>query len=237
MGTIIKLNEVAKYYPMGDTTVKALDGLNIEIEKGDFVALMGPSGSGKSTAMNLVGSLDVPTKGQVFLKDKDIMKFSESEVAQMRGSTIGFIFQSFNLIPNLTAKENVALPLLFQSVSKEYRDRRAEELLKLVDLQDRMDHYPNQLSGGQQQRVAIARSLANDPEVILADEPTGNLDSVTGEKVMQFLKDLNEKGRTIIMVTHDPEKAQAHAKTVYWIRDGRLEKITKKVKGVWKKVG
>jgi putative ABC transport system ATP-binding protein len=236
MSAIIELKNVAKYYPMGDVTVKALDGISISIEKGDFVALMGPSGSGKSTAMNLVGSLDVPTKGQVFLNGRDISKFSESEVAQMRGSTIGFIFQSFNLIPNLTAKENVALPLLFQGIDQLERERRAEEVLTLVELGDRMDHYPNQLSGGQQQRVAIARSLANNPEVILADEPTGNLDTLTGEKVMQFLRTLNEKGRTIIMVTHDPEKAQAHAKTIYWIKDGRLERVTKKTKGAWKKI-
>ena len=236
MDEIIKLQEVAKYYEMGGSIVKALDGLSITIEKGDFVAIMGPSGSGKSTAMNLVGSLDVPTRGKIELDKRDISRLKESEVAQLRGKKIGFIFQSFNLIPNLTAKENIMLPMLFQGKSREERERRADELLKMTELEDRGDHYPNQLSGGQQQRVAIARSLANDPEVILADEPTGNLDSKTGEKVMGFLNDLNEKGKTIVMVTHDPEKAQSHARTIYWIRDGRLEKTTKKVNGNWKSV-
>ena len=236
MDEIIKLQEVAKYYEMGGSIVKALDGLSITIEKGDFVAIMGPSGSGKSTAMNLVGSLDVPTRGKIELDKRDISRLTESEVAQLRGKKIGFIFQSFNLIPNLTAKENIMLPMLFQGKSREERERRADELLKMTELEDRGDHYPNQLSGGQQQRVAIARSLANDPEVILADEPTGNLDSKTGEKVMNFLNDLNEKGKTIVMVTHDPEKAQSHARTIYWIRDGKLEKTTKKINGKWKSV-
>lgn len=236
METIIELEQVAKYYQMGESLVKALDGVSITIVRGDFIAIMGPSGSGKSTAMNLVGSLDVPTKGTIKLSGRNISHFSESEVAQLRGKKIGFIFQSFNLIPNLTAKENIMLPLLFQDIDKENRERRAEELLTLVKLGDRMDHYPNQLSGGQQQRVAIARSLANNPEVILADEPTGNLDTQTGEEVMGFLEDLNKKGTTIIMVTHDPEKALSHARTIYWVKDGRIEKVTKKIGSVWKKV-
>ncbi len=236
MERIIELEHVAKYYQMGESLVKALDGVSITIERGDFIAIMGPSGSGKSTAMNLVGSLDVPTKGSIKLSGRDISHFSESEVAQLRGKKIGFIFQSFNLIPNLTAKENIMLPLLFQDIDREHREKRAEELLTLVKLGDRMDHYPNQLSGGQQQRVAIARSLANNPEVILADEPTGNLDTQTGEEVMGFLEELNRKGTTIIMVTHDPEKALAHARTIYWVKDGRIEKVTKKVGSVWKKV-
>ena len=236
MSEIIKLQDVTRYYEMGGSIVKALDGLSITIEKGDFVAIMGPSGSGKSTAMNLVGSLDVPTRGKIELDKRDISRLTESEVAQLRGKKIGFIFQSFNLIPNLTAKENIMLPMLFQGKSREERERRADELLKMTELEDRGDHYPNQLSGGQQQRVAIARSLANDPEVILADEPTGNLDSKTGEKVMNFLNDLNDKGKTIVMVTHDPEKAQSHARTIYWIRDGKLEKTTKRVNGKWKNV-
>lgn len=226
--SIIELKGVTKYYQMGDNTVKALDGIDIDIEKGDFVAIMGPSGSGKSTAMNLVGSLDLATKGDIFLDNYDIEHLEESELAQIRGKKIGFIFQNFNLIPNLTAKENVMLPMLFQDVDKEERERKAEELLELVELDERMDHYPNQLSGGQQQRVAIARSLANDPEVILADEPTGNLDSKTGKKVMEFLEELHKKGKTIIMVTHDPNLAQEYAKKVYWLRDGKVEKITRK---------
>ncbi|VVB80581.1 putative ABC transporter ATP-binding protein [uncultured archaeon] len=225
---IIRLRDVHKIYKMGQARVHALDHLTLDIKKGEFVAIMGPSGSGKSTAMNLVGSLDVPTYGKIFLDNNDISKLHESDLAQIRGKKIGFIFQSFNLIPNLTAKENIMLPMLFQGVSFEEREKKAESLLKLVELQDRMDHYPNQLSGGQQQRVAIARSLANDPEVILADEPTGNLDTKTGDIVMKFLDELHKKGRTIIMVTHSPELAQKHAEIVYWIRDGQLEKVTRR---------
>jgi len=233
---VIALKGVKKYYEMGENVVKALDGFDIKVEKGDFVAIMGPSGSGKSTAMNLTGSLDLPTYGAIYLDGHDISHLNESELAQIRGRKIGFIFQGFNLIPNLTTLENVALPMLFQGVSKEDREVKALQLLKLVELDDRADHYPNQLSGGQQQRVAIARSLANDPEVILADEPTGNLDTKTGEKVMHFLDNLNKKGTTIIMITHDPDKALKHARTIYWIKDGIVEKITRKFKNKWKEV-
>ena len=233
MKNIIELKNVKKYYEMGETTVKAVDGVTITIEQGDFVAIMGPSGSGKSTSMNLVGSLDLPTHGDIFLDGKNIAHLEESELAQVRGRKIGFIFQSFNLIPNLTAKENVMLPMTFQGMELEDREARAEELMKLVDLTDRMDHYPNQLSGGQQQRVAIARSLANNPDVILADEPTGNLDTKTGEMVMNFLEDLNSKGKTIIMVTHDPERAESHARTIYWMKDGKIDKVTKRKGGKW----
>jgi putative ABC transport system ATP-binding protein len=233
---LISLKKVAKYYYMGDDVIKALDDISITIEQGDFVAIMGPSGSGKSTAMNLVGSLDLATHGDIFLDGINIENLPESDLAQIRGRKIGFIFQSFNLIPNLTAKENIALPMLFQGIPSSERDKRAMHLLKMVELEKRGDSYPNQLSGGQQQRIAIARALANDPDVILADEPTGNLDTRTGEMVMKFLNDLNEKGKTIIMVTHDPEKAQRHAKIIYWIKDGKLEKITKKIKGTWKNV-
>ena len=236
MTKLIVLKDVTKYYEMGESLVKAIDGISISIEKGDFVAIMGPSGSGKSTAINLVGSLDLATHGDIYLDNKDIEHLDESQLAQIRGKKIGFIFQSFNLIPNLTAKENVMLPLLFQDTLKEERELRAEELLRLVDLSDRMDHYPNQLSGGQQQRVAIARALANDPEVILADEPTGNLDTKTGELVLTFLERFNKKGKTIILVTHDPRLAQNHAKTIYWLKDGKVEKVTKKINTVWKEI-
>jgi putative ABC transport system ATP-binding protein len=236
MKEVITLKKVSKHYEMGDNVVKALDGIDITVEKGDFVAIMGPSGSGKSTGMNLIGSLDLPSTGHIYLEGRDISHLDESELAQIRGKKIGFIFQGFNLIPNLTAKENVALPMLFQDLSEEERDERAMKLLKLVDLETRSDHYPNQLSGGQQQRVAIARSLANDPEVILADEPTGNLDTKTGEKVMNFLEEFNKQGKTIIIITHDPEKAMKHARTIYWIKDGKVEKITKKQGKVWKEV-
>jgi len=236
MSKLIELEEVAKYYEMGENLVRAVDGISVGIENGDFVAIMGPSGSGKSTTMNLVGSLDLATHGEIYLDGKDIEHLEESELAQLRGQKIGFIFQSFNLIPNLTAKENVMLPMLFQGVEALDREERAEELLGLVDLNDRVDHYPNQLSGGQQQRVAIARALANDPDVILADEPTGNLDTKTGEKVMKFLEDLNRRGKTIIMVTHESDLAEEHADKIYWMKDGRIEKVTRKVKGKWKKV-
>ena len=227
---IIELENVSKYYYMGANIVKALDGLSVKVRKGDFVAIMGPSGSGKSTSMNLVGSLDVPTKGKIFLDNKDISFFDESDLAQIRGRRIGFIFQSFNLIPNLTAKENVMIPMMFQGTDLEDREKKAEELLKLVQLEDRAEHYPNELSGGQMQRVAIARALANDHEVILADEQTGNLDTKTGEIVLEFLEKLNKQGKTIVMVTHDPDLAKQHARIVYWLKDGKLEKITKKNK-------
>ena len=226
---VIRLRNVSKYYPMGNSIVKALNHLEFKVFKGEFVAIMGPSGSGKSTAMNLVGSLDMPTHGTIYLDDEDISELSESDLAQVRGKRIGFIFQSFNLIPNLTVKENVMLPMMFQGTSIKERSDKAEELLRLVDLHDRMDHYPGEISGGQMQRVAIARSLANDPEVILADEPTGNLDTKTGAIVMEFLEKLNKQGKTVIMVTHDPELAEEYADVVYWLLDGELEKVTKRV--------
>ncbi len=213
---------------MGEVEVPALRGINIEVKKGEFVAIMGPSGSGKSTAMNMVGALDVPTKGHIFLKGHDIATLNESRLAQIRGQTIGFIFQQFNLIPTLTALENVMLPMTFQGQDREERIKRAKKLLDEVDLSDRMDHKPTELSGGQQQRVAIARSLANDPEVILADEPTGNLDSKTGVNVMDFLKDLNKKHcKTIVMVTHDKDTAK-HAHRIELLKDGQFVKTTHK---------
>jgi len=226
---VIRLRNVSKHYPMGDSIVKALNHLEFKVYEGEFVAIMGPSGSGKSTAMNLVGSLDMPTHGTIYLDGEDISEFSESDLAQVRGKRIGFIFQSFNLINNLTVKENVMLPMMFQGTTFEERSDKAEELLKLVELYDRMDHYPGEISGGQMQRVAIARSLANDPEVILADEPTGNLDTKTGAIVMEFLEKLNKQGKTVIMVTHDPDLAKQYADVVYWLLDGELDKVTKRV--------
>ena len=230
---IIELKKVSKYYYMGENVVKAIDNVDIKIERGDFVAIMGPSGSGKSTGMNLIGSLDLANHGEIFLDGQDIEHLEESELAQIRGRKIGFIFQQFNLIPNLTARGNVMLPMLFQGVEREEREKIAERLLKMVDLGDRINHYPNQLSGGQQQRVAIARSLANDPEVILADEPTGNLDSKTELKILDFLTQLNKNGKTIIIVTHAPEIAEKYAKTIYWLKDGKIEKVTKKYGKKW----
>ncbi len=225
---VIKLHDVAKYYRMGEGIVRAVDGINISVKRGDFVAVMGPSGSGKSTSMNLIGSLDMPTKGHIFLDGEDISLLAESDLAQVRGQNIGFIFQQFNLIPTLTVKENVMLPMTLQGYYIEEREQRVAQLLKKMELTDRAGHYPNQISGGQQQRVAIARALANDPEVILADEPTGNLDTKTGEKVMDFLQQLNKEGRTIVMVTHDPDLAKQYADIVYWLVDGKIQKITRR---------
>ena len=224
---VIKLENVSKFYHMGNNLVRAVDGISLSIKKGDFVAVMGPSGSGKSTSMNLIGSLDVPTKGKIFLDGHDISSLHESDLAQIRGRNIGFIFQQFNLIPTLTVKENIMLPMSLQGIPLEEREEQVAKLLEKMELTDRADHYPNQISGGQQQRVAIARALSNNPEVILADEPTGNLDSHTGEKVMDVLKKLNKEGKTVVMVTHDPDLAKEYAHTVYWLKDGKIGKMTK----------
>lgn len=224
MTSIIELKNVWKTYKMGDNDVHALRGLNLTVERGEFLAVVGPSGSGKSTAMNMIGVLDRPTKGSIKLDGKDISTYSESQLAQIRGKKIGFIFQKFNLINTLSAKENVILPLVFQGVDVATREKRAAELLDLVDLKERMYHKPNELSGGQQQRVAIARALAVNPEVILADEPTGNLDSKTGGSVMDFLKKLHgEQGKTIIMVTHDQHLTH-FAQRVETLKDGQMIK-------------
>jgi putative ABC transport system ATP-binding protein len=225
---VIKLDNVWKIYKMGGTEVAALQGLSLDIRKGEFVSIMGPSGSGKSTAMNMIGCLDVPTKGHIYLSGQDISLLHESDLAQIRGRLIGFIFQQFNLINTLSAIENVMLPMTFQGIPEEERVEKAIKLLELVELGERMYHRPSELSGGQQQRVAIARSLANDPEVLLADEPTGNLDSKTGENVLSFLKKLNEEqGKTIVMVTHDENLAK-HAKRIEYLKDGKIIKTLKK---------
>jgi len=224
---IIHLENVSKYYPMGDTIVKAVNGVTISVRKGDFVVLMGPSGSGKSTSMHLIGSLDVPTRGKVFLKNKNISSMSESELAILRGKNVGFIFQQFNLIPTLTVKENIMLPMSLQGYSLEEKEKKVNGLLEKLGLSDRANHFPNQISGGQQQRVAIARALANDPEVILADEPTGNLDSATGKKVMEFLSKLHKEGKTIVMVTHEFDLIKDYAHIIYWLRDGKVERVAK----------
>ncbi len=204
MGTIIELEDVWKIYKMGDVEVPALQGVSVEIKKGDFVAIMGASGSGKSTMMNLIGCLDLPSKGSIYLKSNDISKLSESDLASLRGKTIGFIFQQYNLIQSMSSFENVMLPLEFMEYNEREAAKSTREILTLVGLSDKMDYRPTQLSGGQQQRVSIARSLASDPEIILADEPTGALDSVTGREVLDLLHGLwKEQGKTIIMVTHD----------------------------------
>lgn len=221
MSSEIVLEKVSKKYEMGDTIVEALSDSDLTIEEGEFVAVMGPSGSGKSTLMNLVGALDVPSSGEVTVAGEKISKMSEDELAGLRSRNIGFIFQQFNLIPTMNAAENVALPMLFRGVGKKDRISRAEELLKKVGLEDRMHHMPSELSGGQRQRVSIARALANDPDIVLADEPTGNLDSETGEKIMEMLTELNEEGKTIIMVTHDENDA-GYADRIINIEDGRV---------------
>lgn len=228
---IIKLEEVWKTYKMGETKVNALRGLNLAIKEGEFVAIMGPSGSGKSTAVNMVGALDMPTKGKIYLENKDISKLSESDLAQIRGKKIGFIFQQFNLINTLSALENVALPMVFQGIERNERLETGEKLLQMVGLKERINHKPTELSGGEQQRVAIARALANNPDVVLADEPTGNLDSKTGETVIAFLNNLNKKeGKTIIMVTHDMNVAK-HAHRIEFLKDGTVIKSKKLRKG------
>ncbi len=225
---VIELDNVYKYFFMGKNIVKAVDGVSLKINQGDFVAIMGPSGSGKSTLMNLVGSLDVPTKGKVLLDGQNISSLSESDLAQVRGKKIGFIFQSFNLISNLTAQENVMVPMIFQGYNLDERLFRSGKLMELVDLKERAFHSPSELSGGQQQRVAIARALANSPEVVLADEPTGNLDTKTGKKVMDFLKSLNKKGKTIVLITHDVDLIKGYSDVAYWLKDGKIQKITKR---------
>ncbi|MBN1792589.1 ABC transporter ATP-binding protein [Candidatus Woesearchaeota archaeon] len=225
---MLDLKGVWKIYTMGDVEVPALSGLDLVVKRGEFLSIMGPSGSGKSTAMNMIGCLDVPTRGKIYLEGHDISSMSESDLAQIRGRKIGFIFQQFNLINTLTALENVTLPMIFQNMPRQERITKAKKLLELVDLGDRMHHKPTELSGGQQQRVAIARALCNDPEVILADEPTGNLDSKTGGTVMDFLRKLHEKeGKTIIMVTHDEHVAK-NADRIEFLRDGKIIKTIKK---------
>ncbi len=223
---IIELKNASKIYKMGDSEVRALDKANLKINEGEFVAIFGPSGSGKSTLMHIVGCLDVPSQGSVFLEGKNISEFSESELATVRGKTIGFIFQTFNIFRTLTVLENVTLPMVFQNMPVAKRKKRAIELIEYVGLSHRIDHKPAELSGGEQQRVAVARSLATDPKIILGDEPTGNLDSKTGKKIMDGLKEINKEGKTIILVTHDASLASYADKIVY-IKDGKIEKIEK----------
>ncbi len=221
MQTLIKLENVEKTYTLGEIKVQALDKVNLEIKQNDFLAIQGPSGSGKSTFVNMVGCLDTPTKGEIYLENHNIAHLSESDLAQIRGKKIGFIFQTFNLIPSLTALENVALPMTFQNIPRNKRLKKAHELLIAVGLGNRLSHLPNQLSGGQKQRVAIARSLINDPEIILADEPTGNLDTKTGYEIMNILKEFNNKGKTIILVTHNQELAKLTNKKIT-LKDGKI---------------
>ena len=225
MKDIIRLEEVWKTYRMGEVAVNALRGVSCEIERGEFVAITGSSGSGKRTMMHLVGCLDLPTRGRVLLAGEDISRMSESRLAAVRGRKIGFVFQQFNLIPTMTAQENVMLPMDFQGMDPEKAKEHAARLLDQVGLADRANHLPTQLSGGQMQRVAIARSLAVDPDIILADEPTGNLDSKTGQFVMDLLKRIHrEEGKTIIIVTHDLNLVTYGERIVY-LKDGQVERV------------
>jgi putative ABC transport system ATP-binding protein len=221
---VIHVQDAWKIYKLGEVEVPAIKGINIDIKEGEFVSIIGKSGSGKSTTLNMIGCLDIPTKGKIFLDGQNIASMDEAKLAKIRGKKIGFIFQTFNLIPSLTTMGNVMVPMVFQGYSESQRERRAKDLLTKVGLAHRLDHKPSELSGGERQRVAIARSLANDPEVILADEPTGNLDTKTGEQILQMLKDLNKKeGKTLIIVTHDEYVAET-AHRVIELRDGEVMK-------------
>ncbi len=222
MKSLIQVSGITKFYEVGDQIVKALNGVDLNIDKGEYVALMGPSGSGKSTLMNVLGCLDTPTDGSYVLNEKEVALMQDDELAEIRNKEIGFVFQTFNLLPRYSSLENVALPMIYGGFKKVDRDARAKEVLNQVGLGDRMDHNPNELSGGQRQRVAVARALVNHPSLILADEPTGNLDSKTSHEIMRLFDEIHRKGNTIILVTHEEEIA-AHAHRIVRLRDGIVE--------------
>ncbi len=219
---VIRLVDITRHFKMGALVVKALRGISLNIRRNEFVALMGPSGSGKSTLMNILGCLDTPTSGQYYLNGKDVSRLNDAALAEIRNKEIGFIFQTFNLLPKQSALENVMLPLIYAGVPKPERMRKAKEMLARVGLSDRMEHRPNELSGGQRQRVAFARALINSPAIILADEPTGNLDSETSKEIMQLLVDIHRAGNTIVLVTHEHDIA-AYAQRTIRLMDGRLD--------------
>ncbi len=223
--SLIQISDIKRNFILGNETVYVLKGIDLHINKGEYVALMGPSGSGKSTLMNLLGCLDTPTSGQYILNGKDVSQMSDDELAEIRNKEIGFVFQTFNLLPRTTALDNVALPMVYAGFSKSERKERATEVLTQVNLSDRMDHQPNQLSGGQRQRVAIARALVNKPSIILADEPTGNLDSKTSVEIMALFGEIHKNGNTVILVTHEEDIA-AYAHRVIRLRDGIIESDT-----------
>ena len=225
-GVVIRTYDLWKTYVMGDQEIHAVSGVDIEIRRGEYVAIMGPSGSGKSTLMNLIGCLDTPTKGQYFINGNLVSDMTDDELARIRNKEIGFVFQTFNLLPRATALHNVELPLIYAGMSSTERLARAKQAMQQVDLEQRMLHKPNELSGGQRQRVAVARALVNNPSILLADEPTGNLDSATGNEIMGLFERLHEQGNTIILVTHEYDIAQ-HAWRVVHIRDGKIEKDEK----------
>ena len=220
---LIKTEDLWKIYEMGAEKVNALRSVSLEVDRGEYVAIMGPSGSGKSTLMNLIGCLDTPTRGNYYLNDKLVSQMNDDELARIRNKEIGFVFQTFNLLARATAAHNVELPLVYNGTESEIRKRKAREALKMVDLEDRATHKPNELSGGERQRVAIARALVNNPSLILADEPTGNLDSNTGKDIMKILEKLHHRGSTIIIVTHEHDIA-TYADRILYIRDGAIEK-------------
>jgi putative ABC transport system ATP-binding protein len=222
MTDVIRIRDLSREYRMGDETILALRDVSLDIRRNEYVAIMGPSGSGKSTMMNVLGCLDTPTGGEYWLNGHEVSRLSDDDLARVRNREIGFVFQTFNLLPRATALHNVELPLVYAGVSARERRRRAEAALERVGLGDRMEHRPSELSGGQRQRVAIARALVNEPSILLADEPTGNLDSVTSEEIMRVFGDLHASGQTVIMVTHEPEIA-AHADRVVVLRDGQVE--------------
>ena len=219
---VIDIENITKHYVMGEETVHALRGVSLQIRRGEYLAIMGPSGSGKSTLMNMLGCLDTPSSGRYFFNGKDVSAMNDDELAAIRNHEIGFVFQTFNLLPRSTSLRNVELPLIYAGMDPEVREEKAAHALREVGLGDRMQHKPNELSGGQRQRVAIARALVNDPSIIIADEPTGNLDSKTGEEIMQLLENLYQRGNTIILVTHEPDIAR-HAKRSVHLRDGLVE--------------
>jgi putative ABC transport system ATP-binding protein len=223
---LIQISNIKRDFVLGNEIVYVLKGIDLQINKGEYVALMGPSGSGKSTLMNLLGCLDTPTSGTYILNGKDVSQMHDDELAEIRNKEIGFVFQTFNLLPRTTALDNVALPMVYAGFPKSERNKRATEVLTQVNLADRMDHQPNQLSGGQRQRVAIARALVNSPSIILADEPTGNLDSKTSVEIMKLFGDIHAQGNTVILVTHEEEIA-AYAHRVIRLRDGMIESDTK----------
>ena len=225
-GIVIRTYNLWKTYEMGDQTINAVSGVDIEIHRGEYVAIMGPSGSGKSTLMNLIGCLDTPSKGEYYINGRLVSSMTDDELARIRNKEIGFVFQTFNLLPRATSLHNVELPLIYNGTPAEERLKRAKQALKHVDLEQRMMHKPNELSGGQRQRVAIARALVNDPSILLADEPTGNLDSATGVEIMALFERLFHEGSTIILVTHEMDIAR-HAHRVIHIRDGKIEKDEK----------
>ena len=226
MAVVISTKDLRKTYDMGATKVHALRGVDVEISVNDYVALMGPSGSGKSTLMNLLGCLDTPSSGDYLLDDINVSTMTDGELAEVRNRKIGFVFQTFNLLPRLSALDNVAMPLVYAGWSKADREARAQEVLEEVGLGDRVDHKPNELSGGQRQRVAIARALVNNPSIILADEPTGNLDTKTSIEIMKILENIHNKGNTVILVTHEPDIAE-HAHRIIRLRDGEVESDVK----------